>query len=275
MKTAEEKFRALGDAILSLKGAAVAFSGGADSSFLAKVAHDLLGDRAVAVTVDTPFVPREELCRAGELALRYGILHAVITADPLSCAAVAENPPDRCYHCKLLIISRVRKYAASKSIDAILDGSNYDDTGDYRPGARALSELGVLSPLRDAELTKAEIRELSRGMGLDTWDLPSSSCLAARIPYGERITPEALGAVEGAESSLKRLGFRQVRVRHHGAVARIEVPAVEIERATGDAMRGEIVRELKRCGYTYVTLDLEGYRSGSMNVKMQGEQKGG
>lgn len=243
----------------------MALSGGTDSSFLASVAREVLGDKAVAITVDSPFSGREEIRDAAAAAAALELRHVILKLNPLESEAVAANTPDRCYHCKKLIFTAIKDYAAGKSIDAVLDGSNDDDTGDYRPGRKALEELGIVSPLLEAGLNKSEIRELAKERGLSLWDKPSSSCLAARIPYGDRISPEALAMIEDAEGALRSRGFRQVRIRHHGTLARIEVEPGEISRFADPALRREIISAVKKTGYRYVTLDLEGYRSGSMN----------
>jgi len=262
------KLDRLKKSISSLKSAVVALSGGTDSSFLLTIAHDALGGRVIGVTVDTPFVSREEIRGAAAIAEKSSIEHTVLRADPLSSETITANNPERCYHCKKMIFTAIKEFAKWKSIDAVLDGSNYDDTGDFRPGAKALTELGILSPLRDAGLSKDEIRLLAKNMGIETWDKPSSSCLAARIPYGDRISVKALIMIEAAEEAIRKLGFSQVRVRHHGTTARIEVLSRDISMAADELTRDAIVKELRNIGYTYVSLDLEGYRCGSMNESL-------
>lgn len=270
-----KKLSSLKERLSRFGSATVALSGGTDSSFLASAAREALGDRAVAITVDSPFSARDDIRDAAAVAASLGLRHVVLKLDPLENDAVTSNTPDRCYHCKKLIFTAIREYADGKSIDAVLDGSNDDDTGDYRPGKRALRELGIVSPLLEAGLKKSEIRELAKERGLPLWDKPSSSCLAARIPYGDRISPEALAMIEAAEGALRSRGFRQVRVRHHGTLARIEVEPAEISRFADPALRQDIIGAVKIAGYRYVSLDLEGYRSGSMNeVLDKGETLG-
>ena len=241
----------------------VAFSSGVDSTFLLKVAHDTLGDRASAVTAHSASFPARELDEAKEFCRTEGIEHIIIDTDELSVDGFADNPPDRCYLCKRALFLKITEVARGKGIKYVLEGSNADDEGDYRPGMRAIAELGIKSPLRDIRLTKGEIRQLSCEIKLPTWDKPSFACLASRFVYGERITPEKLSMVERAEQFLIDRGYRQVRVRVHGNVARIEVPPSEIERVAAEA--GSISDELRKIGFDYVTLDLDGYVTGSMN----------
>ena len=224
--TLEDKYENLRELIRALGGAAVAFSGGVDSSFLCKVIRDVLGDHSLAVTVVSPMLPRSEIECAKEVAVAVGIRH-VLVEDPDIEATVAANPADRCYHCKKIEFSHILKAARENGLNRVLDGSNLDDLSDYRPGLIALKELGILSPLREAELTKADIRELSKRLGLKTWNKPAFACLASRIPYGERITLAKLRAVEQAEDFLRLRGFRQFRVRIHGTIARIELAPEE------------------------------------------------
>lgn len=241
----------------------VAYSGGVDSTFLAYVATDVLGERALAVTAASETFPafeREEAVRfAGELGLR----HEVIETSEIAIAGFAENPPDRCYHCKSELFGKLTRLAARRGLAFVADGTNADDLGDYRPGRRAIKELGVRSPLLEAGFTKADIRAASRRAGLPTAEKPSYACLASRFPYGERITPEGLAKVDAAEAALREMGFARVRVRHHGDVARIEFDPREMPAAF--AARAKIVEALRRAGFKYVALDLEGYRTGSMN----------
>jgi pyridinium-3,5-biscarboxylic acid mononucleotide sulfurtransferase len=262
--TSEEKYAALRDALSRFGKAAVAFSGGVDSTFLSRVARDVLGDGALAVTVVSPMLPRSELRAARELAAFIGIRH-VLLEDPVIEGKVAENPRDRCYHCKKIGFAGVIRAALERGITRVLDGSNADDASDYRPGAAAGAELGVLSPLRDAGLTKAEIRQLSRGLGLPTWDKPAFACLASRVPYGEPITAEKLRMVDGAEEYLRGLGLRQVRVRIHDRMARIEVAPEERGKLMDADVLDDVSARLKSFGFLYVCMELEGYRMGSMN----------
>lgn len=245
--------------------AVVAFSSGVDSTFLLRVAHEELGERVIAATIRSHTFPKRELDEAVAFCRAEGVRHEVIDAEELNIPGFAENPPDRCYHCKRELFSRLLAFAHANGLAAVLEGSNVDDDGDYRPGRRAIKELGIRSPLHEAGLSKAEIRALSREMGLPTSDKPSFACLASRFPYGERITAAGLERVERAEQWLHDagLGLTQLRVRSHGDLARIEVPPCDIPRlaARGD----EIVAALKGVGFAYVTLDLQGYRTGSLN----------
>ncbi|MBR0034517.1 MAG: ATP-dependent sacrificial sulfur transferase LarE, partial [Synergistaceae bacterium] len=251
--------------LASLKNAAVAFSGGVDSTLLLKAAHDALGDRAIAVTVSSAFIARREIREAESFCSENGITQEVITVDESEIPRFTENPPDRCYLCKREIFSRILEAARKHNIAHVLDGSNVDDLGDYRPGLRALQELGIKSPLRDYGLTKAEIRELSHDLGLPTWEKPSYACLASRFMYGESITREKLGMVEQAEELLQSMGFRQMRVRLHGKMARLEIMPDDFSRIVQEEIRTRLYNELKGLGFSYVTLDMRGYRTGSMN----------
>jgi len=243
----------------------VAFSGGVDSALLLRAAVDALADRAVAVTISSPFSPIGELEGAKNLAAQLGARHIVLEIDPLAMPDLAANPPDRCYLCKLVLMRRCLEIATEHGLAAVVEGSNLDDLADYRPGKRALEELGIKSPLLAAGLSKAEIRELSHSLGLPTWDKPSMACLASRFPYGTTLTAEGLTMVGQAEAFLAGRGFRIYRVRHHGDTARLELGEAELARALENNLRQEIVAALKGLGFRYVTLDLQGYRSGSMN----------
>jgi uncharacterized protein len=242
----------------------VAFSGGVDSSFLCYAAAASLGKNAVAVTVVSPMLPRSEIDCARDIACRVGIEH-ILVEEPEIEEEVAANPKQRCYFCKKIEFGNIQKAAAERGISVVLDGSNMDDMRDYRPGLRALEELKILSPLREARLTKDEIRELSRRVGLPTWDKPAFACLASRIPYGERIDREKLFRVERAEDALRAKGFRQFRVRSHGDLARIEVARDERRRFFNEAVLDEISGELKALGFLFVAFELEGYAMGSLN----------
>ena len=265
MKDDYEKLETLKALLARFEGLAVAFSGGVDSAFLLAVAREVLGDRAIAVTAAPAFVPPRELEEAKAFCEERGIRQVVIPAGNLNIEGVRHNPPDRCYYCKKEIFGKILQVAVENGITVVAEGSNMDDTGDYRPGMRAVRELGVVSPLLEAGLTKAEIRTLSREMGLPTWDKPSFACLASRFVYGEAITDEKLRMVDRAEQLLLDMGFRQFRVRIHGDLARLELLPEELPRATEAENRRRISERLKEYGFSYVTLDLAGYRTGSMN----------
>jgi uncharacterized protein len=243
----------------------VAFSGGVDSTFLLRVAADELGERVVALTTRSPTAADEDEAIAEALGREWGVRHLVVDADELEIPGYADNPPDRCYLCKGSLYAICHEQARRLGIREIVDGVNLDDLGDYRPGLAAAAERDVRHPLAEVGLHKAEIRNLSRGLGLRTWDKPSSPCLSSRFPYGTRITPERLERVARAERVLRDLGFRACRVRFHDRVARIEVPAAEIGRLVEPGVRDVVVEELGRLGFLYVTVDLRGYRTGSLN----------
>jgi uncharacterized protein len=260
----EAKYGRLLDLIAGKGSAAVAFSGGVDSSFLCYAAKEALGDRAAAITVVSPMLPRSEVDCARMVSARVGIRHFFVEEDEID-EEVAANPRERCYFCKKLEFGAILGEAKKHGIHTVLDGSNMDDLGDYRPGLKALAELEICSPLREAELSKAEIRELSRRFGLPTWDKPAFACLASRIPYGERIDREKLGRVERAEDLLREAGFRQMRVRSHGDIARIEVAPQERRRFFDEALLDSLSQKLKSYGFLYVALELEGYAQGNLN----------
>ncbi len=244
---------------------AVAFSGGADSTLLLAAAKEALGDRVTAVTVDAPIHSRREIREALATAQALGVKHIVLPMAEITAPGFVANPPERCYTCKQLIFGEIIRIAASLGVRRIAHGANIDDLGDYRPGLKAAQEMGVAAPLVEARMTKADIRVLSRRMGLPTWNKPSMACLASRIPYGRPITREALSMVEMAEDVLWKLGFDGCRVRHHGAVARIEVAPGDWRKAVQPAVREEILKGLKQIGFRHVALDLEGYVPGSLN----------
>lgn len=249
--------------ILSLGNIAVAFSGGVDSSFLLKISYDVLGDKAIAINVDSDLVAQSERKAAEQFCTDYGIPFYRVTMDALNIEEVRKNSVDRCYFCKKAVFKQIFKKAASFGITTVADGSNVDDKNDYRPGMKALSELNVISPLQECGLKKNEIRTLAKQMNLPVWNLPSAACLASRVMYGEELTTEKLAHIDKAEAFLKSLGFTHCRVRVHESLARIEIAAEQMEAAFLE--REKILDELKQLGFTYITLDLQGYRTGSMN----------
>jgi pyridinium-3,5-biscarboxylic acid mononucleotide sulfurtransferase len=265
--TLEEKRAGLCALLRGYGKAAVAYSGGVDSSFLCAIAKEVLGPEAIAVTVVSSFLPKRELDDAKGLAASVGIDHILAREEGIE-ETVARNPVDRCYHCKKTEFGMVAAKARERGIEIVLDGTNLDDEGDYRPGIRALAELGVKSPLREAGLTKADIRELSRRLGLPTSEKPAFACLASRIPYGERIDEEKLARVEKAEDYLRSLGFTQYRVRSHGDLARIEVAPGERGSFFSEKKLDEIAAAFSAFGFTYACLDLAGYRRGSLNASI-------
>jgi pyridinium-3,5-biscarboxylic acid mononucleotide sulfurtransferase len=258
-------YRILGD----LHAVIVAYSGGVDSAYLAYAATHILGSRALCITADSPSYPERHRNIALTLARDFSFNHEVIRTDEMARPEYRANPANRCYYCKQELYTHLSEIAHERGIPVIADGSNADDRGDYRPGRQAAREFGVRSPLDEAELTKAEIRELSRIAGLPTWDEPASACLSSRIPYFSEVTDEKLRMIERAESVLRGLGFRVCRVRHHDTVARIELAREEMARALEPEIGEAIDRELRAIGYAHVTLDLRGYRLGSLNETLR------
>lgn len=263
--TAEAKLSRLRGILSEMPRAVVAFSGGVDSAFLLRVAADTLGERVTALTAISPSIPEEDRARAKTLAAAMGVRQIVVESREMDDPDYAANPPNRCYFCKSELYRICAAQADTLGVPAILDGTNVDDLADHRPGRAAAAERGVRSPLIEAGLTKSDIRELSHGLGLPTWNQPSSPCLSSRIPYGIPVTPEALERIHRCEVFLRDRGFRDVRVRHHDRLARIEVGRDEIDRFEDRALREAVIDHFKRVGYAYVTLDLQGFRSGSGN----------
>ncbi|MFA5794393.1 MAG: ATP-dependent sacrificial sulfur transferase LarE [Candidatus Brocadiia bacterium] len=263
----ESKYQKLLEILRSYDGVVVAFSGGVDSTFLAYAAQQALGDRAMAVTAVSETYTKSERDEAVTLAKQFGIRHIVIRTDELHQPEFSANPPDRCYWCKSELFKKLKAIADKENIRYVADGSTVSDGADYRPGRRAACELDVKSPIAQAGLTKEEVRQLSQKLGIPTWDKPAYACLASRIPYGEAITESKLRRVEKAEDFIRSLGFKELRVRSHGSMARIEVAPEQIGLAIG--LKDKIIAELSALGYNYVTLDLEGYRSGSMNKDIE------
>lgn len=243
----------------------VAFSGGVDSAFLLAIAREVLKDRVIAATADSIIFPSRERCEAVECAGKIGVEHIIFKSNEANMPEFTANGPDRCYFCKKALSARLRRIAEEKGIAHIAFAANVDDLEDYRPGTRAAEEMGIISPLIKAGLNKEEIRFLSREMGLATWDKPSMACLATRIPYGTRITAGILKCIENAEGFLSGMGFRHIRVRHHGAVARIEVDMTEFPRFLEEELRKKVIKRFRELGFKHVSLDLEGFVSGSMN----------
>jgi uncharacterized protein len=267
LKTKTQKLKEI---FQSMEKVVVAFSGGVDSTLLLRVAQDTLGDKNVlAVTALSPLYPERELSGVKKLIQTLGARHRLIESNELEIPGFSKNPPNRCYYCKSKLFEELLSIAKEEAIPFIVEGSTLDDDQDHRPGRMAVQELGIRSPLKEAMFTKMEVRELSRDLGLSTWDKPSFACLASRFPYGEEITEEGLRMVDESEEFLFGLGFKQVRVRHYGNLARIEILKEEMARLMNGSLREKVVGHLKKIGYLYVTLDLQGFRSGSMNEVLE------
>jgi uncharacterized protein len=259
---------ALRDRLRALPSVIVAYSGGVDSAYLAWVAHDVLGPRALAVTADSPSYPERHRAMARSIAAEFNLCHEIIQTTEMERPEYRANGTDRCYHCKHELYTQLTALARARGIAAVADGNNADDRGDYRPGRRAAREFGVISPLDEAGLTKVDIRTLSHDAGLPCWDEPASACLSSRIPYFSEVTPEKLHVIEQAEEAVRSLGFRVVRVRHHGEVARLELAPDEMPRALDPDVAPALDKALRALGFRYVALDLKGYRLGSLNEGM-------
>lgn len=265
----QEKLTRLEEYIRGLGSLAVGFSGGVDSSLLLVVAANVLGDKAMAITGVDASIPERELKEAKEFCKEREIRHIICKVNPMKEESYRHNSPDRCYLCKHGIFTEIKKIAAENGIEYVAEGSNMDDLGDYRPGLKAVEELSVKSPLREAGLTKQNIREISKALGLPTWSKPAYACLASRFVYGEEITEEKLRMLDQAEQFLIEHGFLEERVRIHGNIARIEVPAKDIERLASEEIREAVYEKFKALGFMFVTIDMKGYKMGSMNATLQ------
>jgi uncharacterized protein len=271
----DERFLRLVGILESLGSVAIAYSGGVDSTFLLRVARAVLGDKAVGVLAFSESMDQSEFEAARKTADSLNLPLTVIETREYDNPEYRRNDGSRCYHCKTELFTEVKKFAVDGGIPHVLDGSNADDLGDYRPGLRARNEHGVRSPLLEAGLDKAAIRQFSRALGLPTWDKPAAPCLSSRIPYGSPVTYEKLRQIEAAESGLRALGFRVVRVRHHGEVARIEVPVQEVPRLFEETVLPRVIQAVKEAGFLFVAADLEGFRSGSLNAALDGPERAG
>lgn len=264
-----EKYEKLKEDLIKYKGVSVAFSSGVDSTFLLYAAHDALGDNALAITAESNSFPKRESMEARDYCKELGVKQLICHPEELQIEEFVNNPVNRCYICKKEIFTQIIKLAKEYNTGIVVEGSNLDDNGDYRPGHQAIKELGVKSPLRACGFTKAEIRELSNYFNIPTWDKPSYACLASRFPYGEKITAEKLDMVDKAEQYIMDLGFRQVRVRIHDKIARIELLAEDMDRFMDVKIREGVYEEFKKIGFEYTALDLKGYRTGSLNENLK------
>ena len=270
MSSIYEKYERLKEYLKELGSVAVAFSSGVDSTFLLKTAHDVLGDKAIAITASSNLFPRRELKESSAFCKSENIRQVIFNVDELAIDGFRNNPKNRCYLCKHALFTKIKEIAAKNNLACVAEGSNMDDNGDYRPGLQAIAELDIKSPLRHVELYKQEIRDLSKELGLTTWDKPSFACLASRFVYGETISEDKLNMVDSAEELLRSKGFKQFRVRIHGdMIARIEILPSDFDKLMQTATREEIVNKFKKYGFKYVSLDLQGYRTGSMNESIE------
>lgn len=267
------KFEKLKEILSEMGKVLIAFSGGVDSTFLLKVAQDVLGENVLAVIASSETYPEREREEAIRFAQMFNVRHMVIHTKELDNPEFLNNPPERCYFCKKELFSKLKDIADAEDIPYVLDGSNYEDTTDFRPGIKAAEELKIRSPLREVRLLKKEIRQLSKELDLPTWDKPSFACLSSRFPYYSEIDSISLKQIDQAEEFLRGLGFKQIRVRHHGQTARIEIESDEFPKIIKSEIREEVVRNFRKLGYTYITLDLAGYRTGSMNEPLNLEEK--
>ncbi len=272
MDRLHEKYNELKEMLKSLKSVTVAFSGGVDSTFLLNAAKEVLDDKVIAVTARSLSFPARELKEAIDFTFTHNIEHIIVDSEELDIDGFSQNPKNRCYLCKSELFTKIKEVSRDRNVNAILEASNHDDIGDYRPGLIAVKELGIYSPLRQIEFTKDEIRILSKEQGLPTWNKPSFACLSSRFPYGESITPERLQMIDKAEQFLLDLGIWQVRVRFHDNLARIETDENGFKVILDPQTRNQIYDELHKIGFTYVSLDLKGYRTGSMNETLSSSE---
>jgi len=270
----DEKWDRLRSLLREMKLAVLAYSGGVDSSVLLRAASEVLGPNLIAVTAISETYPPAELEPAKRFAVSLGVRHRILATEELTRDEFSRNAPDRCYHCKQELFGKLRQIADAEGIAYILDGTNIDDLRDHRPGRKAAGEFSVRSPLAEADLTKQEVRDLARRMDMPMWDKPSLACLSSRIPYGTPITRDLLKNIQAAEDAIRGLGIRQVRVRHHGDTARIEVEQDDLVRLAAGDVRQRIVDAFKELGYVYICLDLEGYRTGSLNAVLEKKEAG-